>query len=326
MSDQLVNPRLLALSAMLSASYLLVVHSNSPDETASTTISVLPRISEVDPGLVLVDSPASIRLTIDGPPERLARLEQDSSNVITIGPVGESDTAWRLTTDDFHLPDGVSIVTYTPREIALPVQRLIDVVVNVDPIIQGRPADGYELGPASVSPAEVRLRGPESFLESVSRMETTPVVIDGATVAIRQEVTLNNLRAFVEVVDPEPIVVTVNITNNRELVEVVAPLVFTSPDADRCESGTETLSVRFEGPVSTIESLNQSLILATVDCRTLAAAGEGRHQVRPEIIGHPTDLTVVWRSLDAVIVDVSPPPPPMPEPIVESSGSGTLLQ
>ncbi len=326
MSGQVVNPRLLALSAMLSAFYLLVVHSNSPDETASTTISVLPRISEVEPGLVLVDSPAPIRLTIDGPPDRLARLEQDSSNVITIGPVSERDTAWRLTADDFNLPEGVDIVTYTPRQVDVPVQREIEVVVEVDPVVVGRPANGYELGAASVSPAEVRVRGPESFLESLSRMETNPVVVDGATMTIRQEVTLNNLRAFVEVVDPEPIVVTVSVTSNTELVEVQAPLVFTSPDADRCTSATRTLSVRFEGPVSTIETLDQSSILATVDCRTLAALGEGRHRADPEIIGHPTDLTEVWRSLDAVIVDVSPPLPRMPEPSEESSGSGTSLQ
>jgi YbbR domain-containing protein len=254
-------------------------------------------------------------------------MEQDPSNAITIGPVGPSDLRWRLGGDDFHLPDGVSIVAFTPRELQLPVQPLIDIEVSVDAIIQGRPADGFDIGAATVTPSELVLRGPQSFLAEVSRMETTPVIIDGATGDVRQEVTLNNLRAFVEIVDPEPIVVAVTITNNTELVEVQAPIVFTSADAERCASATEVLSARFEGPVSTIGSLDRSLIMATIDCRSLVRAGEGRHQVRPEIIGHPTDLTVVWRSLDAVMVEVSPPPAsPEPEVVPDSAGSGSIEQ
>jgi YbbR domain-containing protein len=314
------DARLVLVAAIGSALYLMGVHLGSDERTEVRTMLVQPRVSELQAGLLLVDSLEPIQLTIEGPSRTLERIAEESSNLITVGPVNADTTTWTITREDVQLPDGVIYHNVRPSQISIPVQSIIEVLVDVEPHLRGRPADGFVVGEVTVSPDQVRLRGPASFLADVNRVDTAALNLDGATEDLTVQLPLGNLRAFVETAADTKILVSVAIEQDTGVAEFEAPLVFTSEGGSECRSGTELLEVRLEGPGASLARVNPDLILATVDCDALAAIGEGAQRAVPVIVGYPTDLAVVWQSSESVVVGVTAR---APEPPDDGSRSGS---
>lgn len=315
------DARLVLVAAIGSALYLIGVHLGSDERTEVRTMLVQPRVSQLEPGLLLVDSLEPLQLTIEGPSRTLEMIAEEPSNLIAVGPVNANTTVWTVTRDDIQLPDGVIYHNVRPSQISIPVQPVVEVLVDVEPHLRGRPADGFVVGEVTVSPEQVRLRGPASFLEDMTRVDTAPISLDGITEDLTIQLPLGNLRAFVETAVDTQILVTVAIEQDTDVAEFVAPLVFTSTDTAECRSATDAIEVRLEGPVASLARVAPDLILATVSCDELAAAGNGAHRATPVILGYPTDLAVVWQSSESVVVEVT-----IVEPEPADDGSGALIE
>jgi len=58
------------------------------------------------------------------------------------------------------------------------------------PSVEGQPAAGYAVEKITVEPTEVDVVGPESALRDLKQAATEPVSLDGATMSVRETVTI----------------------------------------------------------------------------------------------------------------------------------------
>ena len=73
------------------------------------------------------------------------------------------------------------MVSVEPAAITLELERRQTLNVPVRPDIQGSPAPGYVLASVHVVPTQVAVQGPESRLEDLDFVKTTPISVAGAT-------------------------------------------------------------------------------------------------------------------------------------------------
>jgi hypothetical protein len=100
------------------------------------------------------------------PGERLVRLARES---VTL-----------------ELPEGagageVSVERIEPSTVPLRLERRAEREVEVEPRLEGRVPEGYELLGVEARPARVRVRGPESRLNELKKAPTETVTLDGKT-------------------------------------------------------------------------------------------------------------------------------------------------
>jgi YbbR domain-containing protein len=99
-----------------------------------------------------------------------------------------------------NLPSGVKLEDIQPSRIAVRLEGVQEKDIAVEAAITGQPAAGFEVYSTTVTPARVRVRGPESYLSSLASIPTGPIDIDGAKddIAARQvPININNPKVAV---------------------------------------------------------------------------------------------------------------------------------
>ena len=85
-----------------------------------------------------------------------------------------------------ELPDGVSregltVERIEPATVPLRLERRVERELEVEPRLEGRPAEGYEVLGVESRPARVRVRGPENHVGALQRVPTESVLLEGRT-------------------------------------------------------------------------------------------------------------------------------------------------
>src|SRR5438874_3422037 len=76
-------------------------------------------------------------------------------------------------------PESLQIDRIEPASIKLQLERRIEREFVVSVPVEGKPADGYELIGVTSVPNRVRVRGPESRVNALQKVQTEPVALDG---------------------------------------------------------------------------------------------------------------------------------------------------
>ena len=123
------------------------------------------------------DPPESLFLKLKGPSARLtaAELKQiglalDLKNVTKPGEqtlsIGESELG---------LPGGVSLIRVVPSQVRLTLERRAEKIVPVEVRFSAPPPGGYRVVSQRVSPAAVRIIGPEARVNRLDAAQTDPI-------------------------------------------------------------------------------------------------------------------------------------------------------
>jgi hypothetical protein len=100
------------------------------------------------------------------PGERLVQL---SPNNITLQlPEGVSQ-------------EGVTVERIEPSSVPLLLERRIERELNIEPRLEGKLPEGYELLGVQSLPASVRVRGPESHVKALAGAPTETILLEGRT-------------------------------------------------------------------------------------------------------------------------------------------------
>src|SRR5919199_997842 len=74
---------------------------------------------------------------------------------------------------------GERLVRLSPETVPLRLERRVEREVEVEPRLEGKPADGYELLGVEARPPRVRVRGPESRVNALQEAPTESILLDG---------------------------------------------------------------------------------------------------------------------------------------------------
>jgi YbbR domain-containing protein len=77
------------------------------------------------------------------------------------------------------IPPGAQVVRISPNKVKIRLERTKELLLDVVPVIVGKPREGRVVAKIELSPSRVRVEGPESQLRERDRVTTSPVNVSG---------------------------------------------------------------------------------------------------------------------------------------------------
>ncbi|HEX8072168.1 MAG TPA: CdaR family protein [Pyrinomonadaceae bacterium] len=210
----------------------------------------------------------------------------------------------RLTPQDvtLELPEGISpgsvqIERIEPAGIKLQLERRVEREFAVSVPVVGQPAKGFELIGVTAVPERVRVRGPESHVNALQKVQTEPVAVDDRadSFAVRQVV--------VDIPDPKlvpqetAVDVQVQIGELRVEKTLTGVSVRAAGDAGAPQPAQADVTVR--GPRSAVEDLTPDSVTLLLEpapdgrLKPRLQFAPGSPPARVELISTaPTDFTI----------------------------------
>lgn len=139
--------------------------------------------------LVLVSGvPDSVLVQLRGPLSRALDPRTPLEVLLDLSNAQPGSNSYPINETDIPLPPEIEVVSVEPAAITLELERRQTLNVPVRPAIQGTPSPGYVIASVRVVPVQVAIQGPESRLDGLDFVETTPVSVAGATGPIEANV------------------------------------------------------------------------------------------------------------------------------------------
>lgn len=160
------------------------------------------------------------------------------------------------------LPQGIKVDGYQPSAIPIRLEEVVDRQVNVEPKLEGKPTDGYEVYSVYPNKGSIAVRGPASHVNSLQKVMTESIWLGGR----KESFTAPNVA--IDVPDPkvdllEP-VVNVNIEiGERRIEKNFSGVSVTTADGGKVQPATT--SVTLLGVASLINSLKPEEVKIVLD-------------------------------------------------------------
>ena len=233
--------------------------SNDPPRTVDVMLT--GSRSKLD-DLTALDLVATVDITDQQPGERVLRL------------AGKAQIS---------LPQGVKVDGFQPSAIPIRLEQIIERQIPIEPKLEGKPAEGYQVYAVRPSKSSVMVRGPESRVNALQKLETESIWLSDR----KQTFTAEKLG--VDVPDPKVDLVDPVVDVQVEIAELAVERTFTGvPLANVVSGDTPTWTIIVSGPPSILDKLKPEDLkigLAPVGNRSQM---ERRLLVPPELEGKVT--------------------------------------
>jgi len=168
-------------------------------------------------GLELVGNPPdTVEVRLRGSSGALSRIGAgDMSAVIDLSTARPGRRLFHITQSQVNVPYGIDIVQVGPSTLTMEFEMSGIRLVKVEPDIDGRPADGYEVTSVTSVPEQVEVSGPENALKRLVAAITEPVSVTDQTRTVREVVTIGVPDSTLRLRTPQTAVVTVTISPRR---------------------------------------------------------------------------------------------------------------
>ena len=204
------NLWLKALSFGLALLLWMVV---SGEETVERGLRVPLELTQVPAGLELLgDVPATVDVRVRGASGTLSRVGTgDVVAVLDLHTAQAGRRLFPLTPDQVRAPFGIEIVQVQPPTVTMAFEASASRDLPIAPVVDGRPAPGYVVGPLSAEPRVVEVIGPDSAVKRATEVVTEPVSVAGASTHVKQAVVLGLLDPALRLKTARTAMVTVQI-------------------------------------------------------------------------------------------------------------------
>ena len=248
-----------------------------------------------------------VRVVVSGPASVVRRVTTARADVVIQASGISIDQEVPLLAVD-SLGDAVNQVNLVPRSARVTIPVFSDLrarTLTVNPVIVGTPAPGFEIASVSVAPLVVTVEGDAEQLAPLSRVDTAPVTVNGASSEFTVEADLS-VPSGVVPVDDRTVAVTVKVrpvTGTRSF-DVGLRLVNGRADLSYVVTGDRIL-VTVGGSTADLDRLNGASLVADLD---LGALDVGASDVAVTM-DLPAGVTLVGASPPTIRVTVTAPPP-----------------
>ena len=262
------------------AIYYAMVYSNVAEER----LTDVPVTLDVPAGLIdMTRETPKVTVTVSGTPRAINALVpadiRANARVQLARFIPGEVYILKLFPSDFRTPLGVS-VTRVENEIQLNLERRLTRRVPVEPGFggDGRLSGDYAVGKVTFSPEQVQLSGPESVLEKIRLVQSSPIPLDAS---VTSSFSYKAGLALPEGVSASPSSVTAEVRVVRRLIDrtfrSVPLLLLTNPQSEN-DFQVELLSashaeVTLNGPKGKLEALSPAMVRAVLDISNLGEPG-----------------------------------------------------
>ena len=270
------NLKLLSLAITL-VLWLVVTGQNEP-----VTAHVNVQLNFIRPQTLEIsnDPPKTVDVMLTGSRNKLDDLSSlDLVATVDISDQRAGERVLRLADKAvISLPQGVKIDGFQPSAVPVRLEPIIDRQLQVEPKLEGKPGDGYEVYGVTPAKNTVLVRGPASRVYGLQNARTESIWLSGNKDSFTaQNVAIDISDPKVDLLDP---VVNVEVQIGPKRVEKTFPEVEVT-GADGAKISPGITSVTIAGPPEVIERLQPNEVKVVMD-------GNGDSLV-PRLAG-PSDL------------------------------------
>jgi YbbR domain-containing protein len=252
--------KLLSLAIAL-VLWLLVTGQNQP-----VTAHVSVQLNFIRPPALEIsnDPPRAVDVMLTGSRNKLDDLTTlDLVATVDISEQRAGERVLRLADKAvISLPQGVKVDGFQPSAIPIRLEPIIERQVPIEPKLEGKVADGYEVYAVRPNKGSVTLRGPESRVLALPKVLTETVWLGGHKESFTApNVAIDVPDAKVDLIDP---VVNVEIEiGERRVEKSVSGVAVTTADGGRVQPASAAVTVL--GPASMVDSLRPEDLKVVVD-------------------------------------------------------------
>ena len=210
-------------------------------------------INRLNPEELVISGPSSVVQTVASAYVYVDVTGRETSYVtaarfVLLDYSGEEIPQTLLSSSSSSITVGVDV--YPTRE--LPISTAIEDVV------QGTPAEGYEVTSVSIQPESVTVAADAQLLDSLTELLIQPVDVSGASQTFSQRTRIVALNDFKDI-STEQVYVTVNIEEVQKSAWADVELTFINyPDDLTCTFTDADFRVLVTGPASRVDALAES--------------------------------------------------------------------
>ncbi|HZI60750.1 MAG TPA: CdaR family protein [Pyrinomonadaceae bacterium] len=268
--------KLLSLAIAL-VLWLVVTGQNEP-----VTAHVNVQLNYIRPQTLEIsnDPPRTVDVTLTGSRNKLDDLTAlDLVATVDISDQQPGERVLRLADKaKISLPQGVKVDGFQPSAIPIRLEQIIERQIAVEPKLEGKPAEGYQVYGVRPSKAAVTVRGPESRVNALQKLETESIWLSGH----KQSFTAENLG--IDVPDPKVDLVDPVVDVQVEIAEQAVERAFSGVPNGSGPPMTITVS----GPPSILDKLRAEDLQIESSPSGSGSQMERKLRVAPEFEGKVT--------------------------------------
>jgi YbbR domain-containing protein len=136
---------------------------------------------------------------------------KDLSTTIDLSKMRAGDKIVPLSPQNVQAPFGAEVIRVNPSSVRFNLERTVTKTVPVVPTIMGQPSDGFEVGRVLVDTNTVEVEGPESRVNALQSIATSPIRLDRRQGRVEQSVDLDVPDPQIRIAHPGPVNVQVEI-------------------------------------------------------------------------------------------------------------------
>ena len=226
------------------------------------------------------DPPRTVDVMLTGSRNKLDNLTAlDLVATVDLSDQRAGERVLRLTDKvQISLPQGVKVDGFQPSAIQIHLEPILERQITVEPKLEGKPAEGYEVYAVRPNKGSVTVRGPESRVNSLQKVMTESISLSGHKDTFSANVAINIADAKVDLLDP---VVTVEVEIGEKPVEKTLSGVAVSTADGKVGRRT---TIVISGAPSVVNTLKAEDLKIVFD----ASTQEPRLQLPPELQGKVT--------------------------------------
>ena len=231
--------------------WLLVTGQNQP-----VTAHVNVQLNFIRPPALEIsnDPPRTVDVMLTGSRNKLDDLTSlDLVATVDISDQHAGERVLRLADKaQIILPQGIKVDAFQPSAIPIRLEEMVERQVEVEPKLEGKPADGFEVYSAYPNKGSVAVRGPASRVNALQKVSTESIWLGGHN----ESFTAPNVA--LDVPDPkvdllEPMVNVAVEIGERRIEKTFTDVPVTTDNGSKVEPAT--ISITVLGVASYLESL-----------------------------------------------------------------------
>lgn len=158
------------------------------------------------------NAPNVVDVRVRGSSGALSRLAAgELVAVLDLKQARSGQRLFHLTGTDVRAPFGIEVVQLTPSSLAITFETSATKEVSISPIVEGQPADGYEVRRITTDPKVVLVAGPATAVRETNEAITEPVSVAHATETVTEVVNVGVADPAVRLRSAQSVRVTVHI-------------------------------------------------------------------------------------------------------------------
>ena len=162
--------------------------------------------------MVINEIPSQIEIRVQGPRSVIRELSTEKLHKqIDLSGAKPGSRSEIFSPDGLNFPRGVVVTRIRPSAVSIELDQALIRSMEVQPVIKGSPAPGFEVGEIAISPKEAMLRGPQNEINQLKHVNTIPIDISKLSSSVTKEVELDFQNLPMTYLDSQPLIAKITI-------------------------------------------------------------------------------------------------------------------